>query len=155
MSVLRSNIQAGLRASLRPRQDLLQGRKELRPSALGALVGLLLIRPEARLLHAQVGPSARSGESPSDDTLETIGAPRVRHRFVRFDRQDLTVNNAPVARRLKLWPMTGLKSFFMSHSSIRCGCVSARQIFSGGKGISRSTTTESVSVAVLVIGPSF
>src|SRR3979490_1716722 len=43
----------------------------------------------------------------------------------------------------------------MSHSSIRCGCVSARQIFSGGKGISRSTTTESVSVAGLLIGPSF
>ena len=40
-------------------------------TALGALVGLLLIRPEARLLHAQV---------------------------------------------------TGLKSFFMSHYSIRCGC---------------------------------
>jgi hypothetical protein len=33
--------------------------------------------------------------------------------------------------------------------------VSARQIFSGGNGISRSTTTESASVAVLVIGPSF
>src|SRR5258708_37784949 len=40
----------------------------------------------------------------------------------------------------------------MSHSSIRCGCVSARQIFSGGKGISRSTTTESVSVAGLLMG---
>src|SRR5207248_5778683 len=49
----------------------------------------------------------------------------------------------------------GLKSFFMSHSSIRCGCVSARQIFSGGKGSSRSTTTESVSVVVLLIGPSY
>jgi hypothetical protein len=34
----------------------------------------------------------------------------------------------------------------MSHSSIRCGRVSARQIFSGGTGISRSTTTERVSV---------
>src|SRR3974390_728345 len=43
----------------------------------------------------------------------------------------------------------------MSHSSIRCGCVSARQIFSGGKGISRSTTTERVSAAPLVTGPSF
>jgi hypothetical protein len=51
--------------------------------------------------------------------------------------------------------MTGLKSFFMSHSSMRCGCVSARQIFSGEKGISRSTTTERVSAAVWVIGPSF
>src|SRR5580700_5292116 len=101
MSVLRSNIQTGLRASLRPRQDLLQGRKELRPSALGALVGLPLIRPEARLLHAQVGPLARSGESPSDDALETIGTPRVRHRFVRLDRQDLTVNNAPVCTKIE------------------------------------------------------
>lgn len=44
------------RASIYPRQDLLQGRKELLPPALGALVGLLLIRPEAQLLHAQVGP---------------------------------------------------------------------------------------------------
>src|SRR5579864_7532403 len=43
----------------------------------------------------------------------------------------------------------------MSHSSIRCGCVSARQIFSGGKGISRSTTTERASVAGSVIDPSF
>jgi hypothetical protein len=42
--------------SVYPRQDLLQGRKELLPPALGARVGLLLIRPEARLLHAQVGP---------------------------------------------------------------------------------------------------
>src|SRR3984885_8534953 len=39
--------------SIHPRQYLLQVSKELPPSALGALVGLLLIRPEARLLHAQ------------------------------------------------------------------------------------------------------
>ena len=42
---------------------LLQGRKELLPLALGTLIGLLLIRPEAQLLHAQVGPRARGGES--------------------------------------------------------------------------------------------
>src|SRR5262245_3403749 len=58
-------------------------------------------------------------------------------------------------RRLNRWPTTGLKSLFISHSSIRCGCVSARQIFSGGCGISRSTTTERVSVTVSFIGPSF
>jgi hypothetical protein len=46
------------------------------------LVGLLPIQPEARLLHAQVGPRARRGESPSDDTLETLGRPRVRHEIV-------------------------------------------------------------------------
>src|SRR5580692_4724614 len=80
--------------SLYPRQYLLQGRKELLPPALGALVGLLLIRPETRLLHAQVGPRARRGESPSDDTLETIGCSRVRQRFVRLDCQDLTFDNA-------------------------------------------------------------
>jgi hypothetical protein len=75
--------------SLNPRQDLLQGGKELLPPTFGALVELLLIRPEARLLVPQS------------------------------------------ARRLKRWSTTGLKSFFMSHSAIRCGCVSARQIFSG------------------------
>ena len=37
-----SNIHPGLRASIYPRQDLLQGRKELPPPAFGALVGLLL-----------------------------------------------------------------------------------------------------------------
>ena len=42
--------------SVYPRQDLLQGRKEPLPPVVGALVGLLLIRPEARLCHAQVGP---------------------------------------------------------------------------------------------------
>src|ERR1700738_1775911 len=101
MSVLRSNIQVGLRASVYPRQDLLQVCKELPPPVLGALVGLLLIRPEARLLHAQVGPRARSGESPSDDTLETIGPPRVRQRFVRLDGLDLAVNSAPVCAKIE------------------------------------------------------
>src|SRR6266550_3805110 len=89
------------RASIYPRQDLLQLRKEPLPPALGALVVLRLIRPEARLLHAQVGPRARRGESPSDDTLETIGTPRVRQRFVRLDCQDLTVNNAPVCAKIE------------------------------------------------------
>src|SRR4029450_4400405 len=81
--------------SIYPRQDLLQVCKELLPPVLGALVGLLLIRPEARLLHAQVGPRARRGESPSSDSLETIGRPRVRQRFVRLDCQDLTVDRPP------------------------------------------------------------
>src|SRR5215471_8285122 len=79
-------------SSIYPCQYLLQGPKELLPSVLGALVVLRLIRPEARLLHAQVGPRARRGESPSDDTLKTEGTPRVRQRFVRLDCQDLTVD---------------------------------------------------------------
>src|SRR6266478_5282460 len=87
--------------SIYPPQDLLQVCKELLPAVLGALVGLLLIRPEARLLHAQVGPCARRRESPSDDTLETIGTPRVRQHFVRHDCLDLTVNNAPVCAKIE------------------------------------------------------
>src|SRR5215475_1889011 len=56
--------------SIYPRQYLFQSRKEPRPSVLGALVGLLLIPPETRLFHAQVGPRARGGKSPSDDTFK-------------------------------------------------------------------------------------
>src|SRR5271166_4460568 len=97
----RTSFELCRHTSIYPRQYLLQGRKELLPPALGALVGLLLIRPEARLRHAQVGPRARRGESPSDDTLETIGRPRVRQRFVRFDRQDLTVDSAPVCAKIE------------------------------------------------------
>src|SRR5580700_829867 len=82
--------------SLYPRQDLLQVCKEPLPPVLGALVGLLLVRPEARLLHAQVGPRARRGESPGNDTLETKGRPRVRQRLVRLDGHYLTVDGAPV-----------------------------------------------------------
>src|SRR5262249_22789443 len=52
-----------------PHQDLLQLREELLPSRLGAPVGLLLIRPEAQLLHAQVSPRARWGERKGHYTL--------------------------------------------------------------------------------------
>src|SRR5262249_42408839 len=69
--------------------------------ALGALVVLRLIRREARLLHAQLGARARKGESPIDDTLETIGIPRVGQRFVQLDRENLTVNSAPVCAKLE------------------------------------------------------
>src|SRR6266480_1833773 len=89
------------RTSVDPRQDLLQVGKEARPPVFGALVGLLLLRPEAQLFHAQVGPRARSGESPSDDALETMGRPRVRQRFVRLDCQDLTVDGAPVCAKIE------------------------------------------------------
>ena len=68
---------------------------------------------------------------------------------MRLDGQHLAVQHAaPVAAQIEAVAHHGLKSFFISHSSIRCGCVSARQIFSGGCAISRSTTTERVSVAV-------
>jgi len=47
--------------SIYPRQDLFERHKETRPPCLGAAVGLLLIRPEAGLLDAQVGARARGG----------------------------------------------------------------------------------------------
>src|SRR5215471_12735696 len=88
-------------ASIYPRQHLLQVCKELLPPALGALVVPRLIRPEARLLHAQVGPRARRGEGPGNDTFQIIGLPLVRQRFVRFDCQDLTVDSAPVCAKIE------------------------------------------------------
>src|SRR5207244_652438 len=74
---------------------------ELRPPGLGALVGLLLIRPETRLLHAQVRPSARGGKGPGDDTLETIGLPRVGQCFVRLECHHPTGNTAPVCAKIE------------------------------------------------------
>src|SRR5271157_1479855 len=97
----RTSFELCRHTSIYPRQYLLQGRKEPLPPALGALVGLLLIRPEARLLHAQAGARARRGESPSDDTLEAISRPGVGQRFVRLDRHDLTVDSAPVCAKIE------------------------------------------------------
>jgi hypothetical protein len=48
----RTSFELCRQTSIYPRQDLPQVCKELLPPTLGALVGLLLIRPEARLLHA-------------------------------------------------------------------------------------------------------
>src|ERR1700752_1908585 len=50
-----------------PTQDLLQTRKETGPPSLGALIGLLLMGWEARLLHAKTSPRACPAESPGDD----------------------------------------------------------------------------------------
>src|SRR5258708_40063883 len=108
MSVLRSNIQAGLRASIYPRQDLLQVCKELLPPVPGAPVGLLLIRPEARLLHAQVRPRARWSERKFHHTPKIVGRivvhkiPGVGQRLVRLDGQDLAVQHAaPVSAKVE------------------------------------------------------
>src|SRR6185437_304576 len=84
-----------------PYQDLLQACEELLPPELGALVGLALIRPEARLLHAQMGPRARRRESPPHHTLEAKGRPCVRQRFVRLEGQHLTVDSAPVPAKIE------------------------------------------------------
>src|SRR5690242_3800811 len=77
-------------------QELLEVRKELLPPVRGALVVLLLIRPETRLLHAQESPCARRGESPSHYTPEILAIPRVGQRLVRLDGLDLTVDGTPI-----------------------------------------------------------
>src|SRR5262245_42579653 len=91
-----------------PHQDLLKLRKELLPSRLGAPVGLLLIRPEARLLHAQVGARARWSERKSHHAFEIEGRvvvrkiPSVGQRSVRLDGEDLAVQHAaPVAAQIE------------------------------------------------------
>src|ERR1700693_4830791 len=57
------------------RQQLLELGEEIAPTHLGALIELLLIRPEARLLHAQVRALARWREGPCDDALKPVGRP--------------------------------------------------------------------------------
>ena len=57
------------RAAVYPRHYLLKRSDEALPPALGALVVLRLIRPEARLLHAQMGSRASRRERPSHHTL--------------------------------------------------------------------------------------
>src|SRR5262249_16220376 len=52
-----------------PPQEVLQLREELVPCGRGGAVGLLLIRPEAQLLHAQVSPRACWGERKGHYTL--------------------------------------------------------------------------------------
>jgi hypothetical protein len=115
-------------------------------------------RPAADPAGSRTAPCASGspcfrGESPSDDTLETKGFPRVRQRFVRLDRQDLTLNNAPVCAKIETVAHVSFESFFISHSSISGPCVSARQTFSRGCGISLSTISVLVSL-VCVIDPS-
>src|SRR5207249_12107899 len=61
------------RSSDLPLQDLLQLREELLPAGVGSPVGLLLIGPEAQLLHAQVSPRARWGERKGHHALQIVG----------------------------------------------------------------------------------
>src|SRR5215469_13095427 len=84
--------------SLRPRQYLLQFAEEVLPAIFCALVILLLIRPEAGLLHAQQRARALGRQRQRNDALDReigfAGIPSVRQRFVRLDHQDLTVDDA-------------------------------------------------------------
>jgi hypothetical protein len=91
---------------------------------------------------------------PQNANLLRVGVGRRREPEKPRTRQSVTPFQCGmgVARKLNLWPTTGWKSLFISHSSISGPCVRARQIFSAGCGISRSTTIERVA-AGSVIGP--
>jgi hypothetical protein len=84
-----------------PRQHLFEGLEEPRPSGLGALIKLRLIRREARLFHAKVRPRTRRREGPGDDALQAVRVPRIGQRLVRLDRLDLAVDGAPVGAKIE------------------------------------------------------
>src|SRR5690348_15227355 len=73
----RRRFAASRRSSLRPRHDLLEAGKEPRPPDHRALISLLLIRPEAHLLHAQACPGGRRGERPRHHAFEAKRRPGV------------------------------------------------------------------------------
>src|SRR5215213_9597460 len=97
------------RISVRPRYEFFQLREELLPSNLGAAKSLLLIRPEARLLHAQQGPRARWRERKGHHALQIEGGirvleiPGVGQRLVRLDGEHLAIQHAaPVAPKIEM-----------------------------------------------------
>src|SRR5688572_24556253 len=65
-------------SSIDPRQYLVELRQELLPSDLRAAEGLRLVRPEARLLHAQARPLVRRGEREGHHALQIEGGIVVR-----------------------------------------------------------------------------
>src|SRR5579883_604715 len=81
------------RTSVNLRQDLLQSFKHPLPPCTGAPIGLPLVAPEARLLHAQVRARAGRSERPGDDPVYIEGRPRVGQRLVRLDDQNLTIDH--------------------------------------------------------------
>src|SRR3954470_4055801 len=97
------------RISVRPRQNLLQLPEELLPSDLGAAKSLLLIRPEARLLHAQQRSRARWRERKRHHALQIEGRirvleiPSVGQLLVRLDGEYLAVQHAtPVSAKIEM-----------------------------------------------------
>src|SRR3954468_8613107 len=101
------------------RQNLLQVREEFLPPELCAAKGLLLIRTEARLLHAQVGSTARCGERKGDDALQIVSrivvrkVPGVGQRSVRLYDKDLAVQHAaPVTTKIETMTHVRLEVVF-------------------------------------------
>src|SRR5689334_18460566 len=99
----------GGRTSVRPRQKLFQLFEELLPPGMGAAIGLLLIGPEACLLHPQPGPSAGRGECERHHALQVKGGvrvleiPSVGQRLVRLDGEHLAIQHAaPFAAKIEV-----------------------------------------------------
>src|SRR3954470_2085557 len=94
--------------SVRPGQNLLQLPEELLPSDLGAAKSLLLIRPEARLLHAQQRSVTRWRERKGHHALQIEGRirvleiPGVGQLLVRLDGEHFAIQHAaPVAAKIE------------------------------------------------------
>src|SRR5437016_2108490 len=88
-------------ASLHPRQHLFETCEEFLPTEPGAMKSLLLVRTEARLLHAQQRPRAGWRQRPGDDAVEPHGCPSVGQCLAGLDCQDLTVDGAPVGAKIE------------------------------------------------------
>src|SRR6185437_15910852 len=81
----RAGVDRSGATSILPRQCLFELSEEVRPPRLGPLIELLLIGPEALLLHAQIGSLAGRGERPGDHALESVRSPAVGQRLERLD----------------------------------------------------------------------
>src|ERR1700687_5301782 len=79
---------------LEPGDNSFQATDELLPAVVRALVGMLLIRPEARLLHAHERSAARRKQRPNDDALQPQSVPAIRELLVGFDDQDFGIDYA-------------------------------------------------------------
>src|SRR6478672_198904 len=116
--------------SVEPCGHLFQCCDHLLPAKAGALVEALVLRAEPGLLHAHERAGFGRRQRPGDDGLEPVrclfarSVPAIGQPFIRLDDEDsqsVTPFQPDIgsARKLNLWPTTGWKSFFISHSSIR------------------------------------
>ena len=75
---MKTSAERNAAVSVRPRHEFFQLRKELLPSGAGAAKSLLLIRPEARLLHPQQRSRAGWRERKRHHALQIEG--RIRRK---------------------------------------------------------------------------
>src|SRR3546814_7487122 len=84
-----------------PRQQLFQPGEEFLPAMPGAVVGLRLVGPEARLFHAQAGSRRDRRQRPGHHAVEAKSSPGVGQCFVRLDDAHFAGDDAiPVRLRI-------------------------------------------------------